>query len=130
MKTKRARKPLTDEQKRKMRIRSKERYDARKVQGICQYCGKNKAVHGVMCNECRDKHNAKRRGKPLTDAQKARNAQIKKERKKRLESAGLCNICGIKKPDPGLKTCLLCRLYINKSRNVLRIAEVMQKHLS
>lgn len=101
----------------------KERYDFLKSLGICVACGQNSAWKGhVYCLECRFKNNERCRKSYYKNIDKIRarkSESDKKLRQKRID-AGLCAVCGKRKPVEGLKYCDVCRKKINARDNQRR----------
>lgn len=83
-------KDLTDEQKKKHRESVKRSYERAKAKGLCSYCRKRKATHGIMCYECYlyQKRYQKRRY----------------NKREQWQYMGLCWVCG-RKPMEGHKVC-------------------------
>lgn len=100
----------------------KERYNWYKSMGICPNCGQNPAWKGhIFCLECRFKDIEKHRERyrKNTNIIKEKNKEsLKKLRQKRIE-AGICTVCGKRKPVEGLKYCDQCRKRINARRREL-----------
>lgn len=100
----------------------KERYDFLKSMGICVRCGQNRAWKGqIHCLECRFKVreiNLKSYHENI-ERERAKTAERHKKRRQKNIEAGLCDVCGKRKPVGGLKHCDFCRKKIN-TRNKQR----------
>lgn len=94
----------------------KDTYVFYKENGICTRCHSKDAIPGqILCADCREKNNARRRGKKVdeTAEQKSKRAECKRRLYHFRKENGLCVRCG-EKALPGLSLCALCRLYVNQ----------------
>lgn len=103
----------------KKRAYNKERYQWYKSMGICPQCGQNPACKGhVCCLECRFKDNERsyKAYYKNTDKIRARISKNDKKLRQKRKGAGLCTVCGKRKPVEGLKYCDQCRKRLNARR--------------
>lgn len=88
---------------------NKRRYNYLKHQNRCVWCGERDAytMNGrALCAECCEYRRAL--DCQRSEKRKAQIAAYQKERRIRLEEAGLCIKCGKREPRPGLKSCDVC----------------------
>ncbi len=98
----------------------KERYDFLKSMGICVRCGQNRAWKGqIHCLECRFKERERQLKyyHENIEKERAKTAERHKKRRQNNIEAGLCAVCGKRKPVEGLKYCDFCRKKINTRNN-------------
>lgn len=92
------------------RKKSKETYEWRKSHNLCPHCGKNKPFENhVLCADCLYDTTIRNIGKKLTQEQRERDKQQKKEKKQYREEHSLCKNCGKPLTDLRYKNCVECR---------------------
>lgn len=80
-------------------------YERRKAEGICVFCGKEKADGGVRCRACVEKHK-----KAWREDVYARRRELKRQNQRywQRRAAGICTRCGKKEVFPGISMCGPC----------------------
>lgn len=104
-------KPITEEQKERIRLQRRLCYYQRSEQGICTRCGKRKAMEGKKkCGICLQRD----RELPV------RRKDLKKDIRQQRVEQGLCYRCGKNPPTKNMKMCQgcidECKVYLNKAR--------------
>lgn len=112
---------------------AKERYKWLKAHGVCVQCGQQDAAPGrTRCLVCADKKNQGsiryhyEHREDLLVKKRVRSKALREERK----AAGLCPICGKRKPKQGRVNCPYCTARINKKGEIRRRkAGVMPRYM-
>lgn len=89
--------------------RNKENYEALKRMKICPHCGKNEIYEGEnICLECLQKARDWRAKNKDSQEYKQKKSKQDKKRYEERKAAGLCPICGKRKPTNGKVACEVC----------------------
>ena len=100
----------TEERREQKRIYAKESRAFFREHGICTKCGKEKVFCGhSVCPECLEKENERKRNRVISDEERIRRNQRKKERYYENKSNGLCVNCN-RRATPGTIYCVDCRI--------------------
>lgn len=90
----------------------KERYEYLKSRGRCTYCGVEQAMYNhTLCPECACKRDEiVKRSRAKDKNYKKKDVIYHQKLAERREEVGLCRRCGKRKPLPGKKQCIECKV--------------------
>ena len=104
-----------EERREQKRIYLKECRAFWREHGICTKCGKEKAFNGRrLCADCLYKENERHRKRVISDEERVRRNEHKKEWYYDHKANGLCVNCS-RKATPGMVYCADCRMIMRRS---------------
>lgn len=89
---------------------AKARYEYLKARGRCVKCAQPAFDGRTLCAECLYKKTLRNIDYVLTEEQKAKEYERKKERRQNLKKAGICIACGKRPAANGCVRCVECLL--------------------